>query len=127
MSGAHMGSDIDDRRCTSEEETVSRVQLALRAADLVAAVDFYSRLFDTTPAKRRPGYANFAIAEPPLKLVLLEGSPGEGTRLDHLGVEVESTDEVAAATTRLAAAGLTTTVEDETTCCYAVQDKVWVT
>jgi catechol 2,3-dioxygenase-like lactoylglutathione lyase family enzyme len=106
---------------------MSRVQLALRVADLDAAVDFYSRLFDTVPAKRRPGYANFAIAEPPLKLVLLEGAPGENTRMDHLGVEVESTELVAAATRRLADAGLTTSVEDQTTCCYALQDKVWVT
>jgi catechol 2,3-dioxygenase-like lactoylglutathione lyase family enzyme len=106
---------------------MSRVQLALRVSDLDAAIDFYSRLFATTPAKRRPGYANFAIAEPPLKLVLVEGQPGEQTRLDHLGVEVESTEDVAAATARLAAAGLATDVQDETTCCYAVQDKVWVT
>jgi len=106
---------------------MSRVQLALRVADLDASVDFYSRLFGTTPAKRRPGYANFAIVEPPLKLVLLEGDPDEETRMDHLGVEVESTGLVAAATRRLAEAGLTTRVEDQTTCCYAVQDKVWVT
>ena len=106
---------------------MSRVQLALRVADLDAAIDFYSRLFDAVPAKRRPGYANFAIAEPPLKLVLLEGEPGEATRMDHLGVEVASTDEVTAATNRLADAGLATRVEDNTTCCYAVQDKVWVT
>ena len=106
---------------------MSRVQLALRVADLEAAVGFYSRLFDTEPAKRRPGYANFAITEPPLKLVLLEGEAGEPTRMDHLGVEVASTDEVAAATNRLADAGLATRIEDDTTCCYAVQDKVWVT
>jgi catechol 2,3-dioxygenase-like lactoylglutathione lyase family enzyme len=106
---------------------MSRVQLALRVADLEAAVDFYSRLFDTAPAKRRPGYANFAITEPPLKLVLLEGEAGEPTRMDHLGVEVESTESVSAATDRLADAGLATRVEDNTTCCYAVQDKVWVT
>ncbi|MGY1642251.1 ArsI/CadI family heavy metal resistance metalloenzyme [Geodermatophilus sp. SYSU D00703] len=106
---------------------MSRVQLALRVADLDAAVDFYSRLLDATPAKRRPGYANFAIAEPPLKLVLLEGAAGEPTRMDHLGVEVASTAEVSAATSRLAGAGLAPSVEGETTCCYAVQDKVWVT
>lgn len=105
---------------------MSRVQLALRVADLDGAIDFYSRLFDAAPAKRRPGYANFAIAEPPLKLVLLEGQPGQPTRMDHLGVEVESTDEVAAATTRLAEQGLATSVEENSTCCYAVQDKVWV-
>jgi catechol 2,3-dioxygenase-like lactoylglutathione lyase family enzyme len=107
--------------------TMSRIQLALRVADLEAAVGFYSTLFDTTPAKRRPGYANFAIADPPLKLVLLEGAAGEATRMDHLGVEVDSTDLVTAATERLGAAGLATAVEDQTTCCYAVQDKVWVT
>jgi len=105
---------------------MSRVQLALRVADLDAAVDFYSRLFGTAPAKRRPGYANFAVAEPPLKLVLLEGEAGEPTRMDHLGVEVATADEVTAATTRLAGAGLATRVEENTTCCYAVQDKVWV-
>ncbi|MGY1632978.1 ArsI/CadI family heavy metal resistance metalloenzyme [Geodermatophilus sp. SYSU D01186] len=106
---------------------MSRIQLALRVADLDAAVDFYSRLFATTPAKRRPGYANFAVAEPPLKLVLLEGAAGEPTRMDHLGVEVPSRGEVSAATARLAGAGLATRVEEQTTCCYAVQDKVWVT
>jgi catechol 2,3-dioxygenase-like lactoylglutathione lyase family enzyme len=106
---------------------MSRVQLALRVADLEASIDFYSRLFGTSPAKRRPGYANFAITEPPLKLVLLEGEAGEETRMDHLGVEVEDTDLVAAATNRLAGAGLAPRVEDNTTCCYAVQDKVWVT
>jgi catechol 2,3-dioxygenase-like lactoylglutathione lyase family enzyme len=106
---------------------MSRVQLALRVADLEGSIAFYSALFQTGPAKRRPGYANFAIAEPPLKLVLLEGSPGEETRLDHLGVEVESTGLVDEAHRRLADAGLATRAEDQTTCCYAVQDKVWVT
>ncbi len=106
---------------------MSRVQLALRVSDLDAAIDFYGKLFAAEPAKRRPGYANFAIAEPPLKLVLLEGTPGEATRMDHLGVEVSSTDEVTAATARLAGSGLATDVQADTTCCYAVQDKVWVT
>jgi len=106
---------------------MSRVQLALRVADLEGSIEFYSKLFDAAPAKRRPGYANFAIAEPPLKLVLLEGRPGDETRMDHLGVEVESADLVTAAATRLAEGGLDTRVEDNTTCCYAVQDKVWVT
>lgn len=106
---------------------MSRVQLALRVGDLDAAVEFYSKLFDAAPAKRRPGYANFAIAEPPLKLVLIAGDAGEPTRLDHLGVEVPSTEEVSAATRRLAAAGLVTDVQENTACCYAVQDKVWVT
>ena len=105
---------------------MSRVQLALRVADLEAAVDFYSRLFDTVPAKRRPGYANFVIAEPPLKLVLIEGQPGEDTRMDHLGVEVPTTDDVAQATDRLKTAGLATFEENDTSCCYALQDKVWV-
>jgi catechol 2,3-dioxygenase-like lactoylglutathione lyase family enzyme len=106
---------------------MSRVQLALRVADLEGSVAFYSKLFGAAPAKRRPGYANFAIAEPPLKLVLIEGQPGEPTRMDHLGVEVETAVEVAAATARLSAAGLATATEEDTACCYAVQDKVWVT
>ena len=107
---------------------MSRVQLALRVADLEGSIAFYAKLFGTEPVKRRPGYANFAIAEPPLKLVLLEGADTEApTRLDHLGVEVEDTDQVAAATARLAGEGLETDIEDGTTCCYAVQDKVWVT
>src|ERR1700680_2986619 len=105
---------------------MSRIQLALRVADLEASIDFYSKLFGAEPAKRRPGYANFAVAEPPLKLVLLEGGPGQPTVMDHLGVEVESTGQVTEATSRLAEAWLATEVEDDTTCCYAVQDKVWV-
>jgi catechol 2,3-dioxygenase-like lactoylglutathione lyase family enzyme len=106
---------------------MSRVQLALRVADLEGSIAFYSKLFGAQPAKRRPGYANFAIAEPPLKLVLIEGGAGEPTRMDHLGVEVATTEEVAAATARLAADGLATATEQDTACCYAVQDKVWVT
>ena len=106
---------------------MSRVQLALRVADLEGSIAFYTKLFGAEPAKRRPGYANFAIAEPPLKLVLIEGAAGEPTRMDHLGVEVETTDEVTAATARLAADGLATATEEDTACCYAVQDKVWVT
>jgi catechol 2,3-dioxygenase-like lactoylglutathione lyase family enzyme len=105
---------------------MSRVQLALRVADLEGSVDFYSKLFGTEPAKRRPGYANFAIAEPPLKLVLIEGEDGQDTRLDHLGVEVASTEQVTAATERLKQAGLATFEENDTSCCYALQDKVWV-
>ena len=104
---------------------MSRVQLALNVSDLDAAVAFYSKLFATGPAKLRPGYANFAVEQPPLKLVLIEGSGPPGT-LNHLGVEVEGTDEVSAAGARLAADGLATAVEDEVSCCYAVQDKVWV-
>jgi catechol 2,3-dioxygenase-like lactoylglutathione lyase family enzyme len=104
---------------------VSRVQLALNVDDLDAAIDFYSKLFNATPAKIRPGYANFAIAQPPLKLVLIEGGGSPGT-LNHLGVEVESTDEVADATKRLTDLGLATAVEDDVACCYARQDKVWV-
>ncbi|WP_327696362.1 ArsI/CadI family heavy metal resistance metalloenzyme [Streptomyces sp. NBC_00459] len=104
----------------------SRVQLALRVPDLAASVAFYTKLFGTGPAKLRDGYANFAVAEPPLKLVLIEGSADEATRLDHLGVEVESTEAVHAATARLGESGLTTDVENDTTCCYALQDKVWV-
>ncbi|GGY06854.1 ArsI/CadI family heavy metal resistance metalloenzyme [Streptomyces hiroshimensis] len=105
---------------------MSRVQLALNVADLEASVAFYSKLFGVEPAKRRPGYANFAVAEPPLKLVLIEGEPGQDTRLDHLGVEVGTTEQVAAATERLTESGLATFEENDTSCCYALQDKVWV-
>jgi catechol 2,3-dioxygenase-like lactoylglutathione lyase family enzyme len=105
---------------------MSRVQLALRVSDLEGSIAFYSKLFGVEPAKRRPGYANFAIAEPPLKLVLLEGEAGQETRMDHLGVEVEDTADVDAATRRLKDAGLATFEENDTSCCYAVQDKVWV-
>jgi catechol 2,3-dioxygenase-like lactoylglutathione lyase family enzyme len=104
---------------------MSRVQLALNVSDLDAAVAFYSKLFNTEPAKRRPGYANFAVAEPPLKLVLIESSGTPGT-LNHLGVEVASPDEVEASTQRLVAAGLATAPEQGVECCYAKQDKVWV-
>jgi catechol 2,3-dioxygenase-like lactoylglutathione lyase family enzyme len=105
-----------------------RVQLALRVADLESSIAFYSKLLGAEPAKRRPGYANFAIAEPPLKLVLLEGdAANEATRLDHLGVEVEDAQQVTEAITRLDGQGLPTDVEMNTSCCYAVQDKVWVT
>jgi catechol 2,3-dioxygenase-like lactoylglutathione lyase family enzyme len=107
------------------EVLVSRVQLALNVANIDEAVAFYSRLFGTEPAKRRPGYANFAIADPPLKLVLIEGQTAPGT-LNHLGVEVFSAAEVAAAQVRLSDAGLAPAPEDGVTCCYAVQDKVWV-
>jgi catechol 2,3-dioxygenase-like lactoylglutathione lyase family enzyme len=104
---------------------MSRVQLALNVADLDDAVAFYSRLFATEPAKVRPGYANFAVADPPLKLVLIQSDQPGGT-LNHLGVEVASTDEVAAAQRRLAGEGVATATEDGVSCCYAVQDKVWV-
>ena len=109
---------------------MSRVQLALNVTDIDAAVDFYSTLFGTAPAKRRPGYANFAIAEPPLKLVLVEGTTGRGHgaagALNHLGVEVETPEEVQAATRRLSGEGLAPVVQESTTCCYALQDKAWV-
>jgi len=109
---------------------VARVQFALNVSDVDAAVAFYEKLFGVEPAKRRPGYANFAVDSPPLKLVLIENPDARGAgvagALNHLGVEVETTEEVTAATTRLAASGLATAVEENTTCCYAVQDKVWV-
>jgi catechol 2,3-dioxygenase-like lactoylglutathione lyase family enzyme len=104
---------------------MSRVQLALNVDDLDEAVAFYSKLFGTGPAKRRDGYANFAVANPPLKLVLLE-NPGKGGSLNHLGVEVESTDAVDAEQNRLAGVGLASVDERGTTCCYAKQDKFWV-
>jgi catechol 2,3-dioxygenase-like lactoylglutathione lyase family enzyme len=105
---------------------MSRVQLALNVDDLDEAVAFYSKLFGTEPAKLKDGYANFAIAEPPLKLVLLE-NPGNGGTLNHLGVEVESSEKVHAEITRLAGEGLVTEEQIGTTCCFATQDKVWVT
>lgn len=105
---------------------MSRVQLALRVSDLESSVLFYSRLFGVEPAKRRPGYANFAITEPPLKLVLIEGEADRATVMDHLGVEVETTEQVDAAAERLQALGLATFEENDTDCCYALQDKVWV-
>src|ERR1041384_1910637 len=103
---------------------MSRVQLALNVPDIDEAVAFYSKLFATEPNKRKPGYANFAIAEPPLKLVLFE-HPGAGSRLNHRGGEVFSTDEVRAAQARLSDEGLAP-VDDSGTCCFATQDKVWV-
>ena len=104
---------------------MSRLQLALTVSDIDQAVAFYSTVFNTEPAKRRPGYANFAIADPPLKLVLIEGENG-GT-LNHLGVEVAGSEEVHAATGRFQQQDLPTRLEDGVECCYAFQDKVWVT
>jgi catechol 2,3-dioxygenase-like lactoylglutathione lyase family enzyme len=109
----------------SREDAMSRVQLALNVDDLDEAVSFYAKLFGAEPAKRRPGYANFAIAEPPLKLILLE-NPGQGGSLNHLGVEVPDTAAVDAEHARLAEAGLAPVDERDTTCCYARQDKFWV-
>ncbi len=105
---------------------MSRVQLALNVDDIDTAIAFYSKLFNTGPAKVKPGYANFAIAEPPLKLVLLE-NPGQGGTLNHLGVEVESSEQVHAEIARLSGEGLFTEEEMGSTCCFATQDKVWVT
>ena len=110
---------------------MSRVQLALDVTDLEASVAFYSTLFGVEPHKRRPGYANFVVAEPPLKLVLIEtdeATRGTGPKgaLNHLGIEVEDGAEVVAARQRLTGAGLATFDEEDTTCCYALQDKVWV-
>jgi len=101
-----------------------RLQLALNVKNLDEAVDYYSKLFDTEVNKRKPGYANFAIDEPPLKLVLFE-NPDADERLNHLGVEVFADDDVHAATDRLKAAGMMERVEDAQTCCYATQNKVW--
>jgi catechol 2,3-dioxygenase-like lactoylglutathione lyase family enzyme len=104
---------------------MSRVQLAIDVDDVEEAVAFYAKLFGAEPAKRREGYANFAIANPPLKLVLLE-NPGQGGTLNHLGIEVESPDMVDAEQARLSEAGLASVAERGTTCCYAKQDKFWV-
>jgi catechol 2,3-dioxygenase-like lactoylglutathione lyase family enzyme len=114
---------------TTGGPAVSRVQLALNVSDLDAAVAFYTKLFATEPAKRQPGYANFAITEPPLKLVLIENAAGRGSgvtgALNHLGVEVATPEEVQAAIGRLSEDGLALEVQASTTCCFAVQDKVW--
>ena len=116
---------------TTSTPPSSRVQLALNVTDLDASIAFYSAMFGVEPAKRRPGYANFAVAEPPLKLVLIETTDdvrgtGATGALNHLGVEVPSTEGVAAARERFAEAGLASFDENDTTCCYALQDKVWV-
>ena len=105
---------------------MSRVQLALNVDNLDEAVTFYSKLFNAEPAKRKDGYANFAITDPALKLVLLE-NPGKGGTLNHLGVEVESSETVHGEIARLASEGLFSEEEIGTTCCFATQDKVWVT
>jgi catechol 2,3-dioxygenase-like lactoylglutathione lyase family enzyme len=109
---------------------MARVQLALNVTDIDSAVEFYSKLFGAEPAKREPGYANFAIADPPLKLVLVESGRARGSgvegALNHLGVEVAMPGEVGAAAERLRAEGLPIEVQDRITCCFAVQDKVWV-
>lgn len=107
------------------EARMSRLQLALNVDDLAASVAFYTRLFGAEPAKLRPGYANFALEQPPLKLILME-SPGKGGSINHLGVEVADTAAVDAEQARLAAQGLATVDERDTTCCYARQDKFWV-
>jgi catechol 2,3-dioxygenase-like lactoylglutathione lyase family enzyme len=119
--------DIDQ---STGANLMARVQLALNVSDLDRAVEFYRKLFGTGPAKRHPGYANFAVADPPLKLVLVESTDeragGVTGALNHLGVEVESADEVSRAAGRLSGEGLDTVEQWGTTCCYAVQDKVWV-
>ncbi|MEE3754593.1 ArsI/CadI family heavy metal resistance metalloenzyme [Mycobacterium intracellulare] len=104
---------------------MSRIQLALNVDNLDEAITFYSKLFDVQPAKIKPGYANFVVADPPLKLVLLENA-GHGGTLNHLGVEVASSDAVLAENRRLAETGLLTDEEVDSSCCYATQDKVWV-
>lgn len=105
---------------------MSRAQLALNVDKLDESITFYSKLFGVEPAKVKPGYANFAIAEPPLKLVLIE-NPGQGGTVNHLGVEVDSSAQVHSEITRLTGEGLFTDEEIGTTCCFATQDKVWVT
>lgn len=104
---------------------MSRMQLALNVDDLDTAIEFYSTLFNSPVAKRKPGYANFAITEPPLKLVLIE-NPGQGGSINHLGVEVESSEQVHDEIARLSETGLFTEEQINTTCCFATQDKVWV-
>ena len=103
-----------------------RLQLALNVSDIDAAVDFYTRLFATEPYKRKPGYANFAVADPPLKLVLFENAEADGGSINHLGVETETAEEVVSAEERLTTSGLTTTGIDDTVCCYAEKVETWV-
>ena len=110
---------------TSTSTSTSRIQLALNVRDVEAATRFYADMFGVPPAKQRPGYANFVVADPPLKLVLFE-NPGSESALNHLGVEVPSSDEVVAATRRFAEAGLAHTTAEVDACCHAVQDKAWV-
>jgi catechol 2,3-dioxygenase-like lactoylglutathione lyase family enzyme len=117
-------SDIDSHR-SLVETAMSRLQLALNVDNLDDSIAFYGKLFGAEPAKRRPGYANFALAEPPLKLVLIE-NPGTGGSINHLGVEVEDVETVDAEQTRLAGTGLASIDERGMTCCYALQDKFWV-
>lgn len=105
---------------------MARVQLAINVDDIDAAVAFYSKLLQMGPSKRRPGYANFAVESPPLKLVLIQGEGAPGS-LNHLGIEVDSSCEVSGTASRFEAVGLDTLVEDQVPCCYALQDKVWVT
>jgi catechol 2,3-dioxygenase-like lactoylglutathione lyase family enzyme len=121
MEAVHLYIDIH----RSIGGAVARLQLALNVTDIDAAVEFYTTLFSTPPARRRPGYANFAIADPPLKLVLFEGA--EGATLNHLGVETETAEEVVAAEARLAGDGMATTGIDDTVCCYATKTETWVT
>ncbi len=104
---------------------MSRIQLALNVDDLDASIAFYTGLFGTAPAKTKPGYANFAVTEPPLKLVLIE-NPGQGGSVNHLGVEVADTTTVEKTQARLVTEGLASTEERDSTCCYARQDKFWV-
>jgi catechol 2,3-dioxygenase-like lactoylglutathione lyase family enzyme len=107
------------------EVLVSRLQLALNVDNLEESISFYSKLFNIEPAKVKPGYANFAVAEPPLKLILME-NPGQGGSINHLGVEVPDVETVDAEQTRLAGEGFASIDERGTTCCYAKQDKFWV-
>ncbi len=104
---------------------MSRVQLALNVDNLAESISFYSKLFSTEPAKVKPGYANFAVTEPPLKLILME-NPGLGGSVNHLGVEVADVEAVDAEQIRLAAEGFASIDERGTTCCYAKQDKFWI-
>jgi catechol 2,3-dioxygenase-like lactoylglutathione lyase family enzyme len=120
---------MTSRNIADQDPTItaagSRVQLALNVGDLDASIEFYTALFGMPPTKVRDGYANFAVVDPPLKLVLISGQGEPGT-LNHVGIEVASTEQVAAAAQRLAGGAAACEVQDSTTCCYAVQDKVWV-
>lgn len=103
---------------------MSRFQLSLNVDDVEASIEFYTKLFGVGPAKHRAGYANFVVADPPMKLVIIENEGVPGT-INHVGIEFASGDEVAERTKSAAAAGLPIQIDDPHTCCFATQEKSW--
>jgi catechol 2,3-dioxygenase-like lactoylglutathione lyase family enzyme len=106
----------------------TKVHVALNVSEVNRSVEFYRAAFGVEPVKWKPGYAKFAIAEPPLNLTLNQQAKIDGRgALNHLGIEVSSTAEVIAAKERLRQAGLATSDEMNVDCCFALQDKTWIT